>query len=91
MAGSLGQSKDKEDGADKEDEEEDLTKDFASVGKIQNLMSNDATRIAEEFLGVYVLVRTPLELFLAVFLLYTLLGAAALVGVSPSTMARTRH
>ena len=91
MAGALGQSKEQEDGADKEGEKEDPTKDFASVGKIQNLMSNDATRIAEEFLGIFVLVRTPLELFLAIFLLYTLLGAAALVGVSTITMARTRH
>lgn len=84
MAGALAAKKSKEDDeGDKEktETEEDATRDFASVGKIQNLMSNDATRIAEEFLGIYILIRTPVELFLALFLLYALLGPAALVGV----------
>ncbi|KAL0092116.1 P-loop containing nucleoside triphosphate hydrolase protein [Phycomyces blakesleeanus] len=64
-----------------QDEKSKKEKPFSSVGKITNLMSFDADRLADFPLNATMLYTSPLEIFVAIFYLYNLLGFAAIVGL----------
>lgn len=65
----------------KEDEEDDDVGAISNVGKITNLMSVDADRlgIMPSFINMFY--NSPVEIFVALFYLYKLLGISALVGL----------
>ncbi|TDL18516.1 hypothetical protein BD410DRAFT_880297 [Rickenella mellea] len=69
--------KDEEEGKESKDDE---MKAGAGVGKIVNLMSGDANRIAEVTSGFYFIYSSPIEIIVALAMLYQLLGVAAFVG-----------
>ncbi|TFK26992.1 hypothetical protein FA15DRAFT_614912 [Coprinopsis marcescibilis] len=52
----------------------------ADVGKIVNLMAGDANRISQTISGAYFIYGAPLEIIIAGFLLYQLLGLSAFAG-----------
>jgi ABC-type multidrug transport system fused ATPase/permease subunit len=70
--------KKKKDGDGKEGEEEE--KSNADVGKIVNLMSNDATRISNMLAMMSIIYNAPTEIVIASVYLYRLLGWSAFVG-----------
>ncbi|KAL0091774.1 hypothetical protein J3Q64DRAFT_1831157 [Phycomyces blakesleeanus] len=80
MTGNIGkekvEGKDNNDSSDKDDDK----KPFSNTGKITNLMSIDADRLADTSSYIFTLYNAPLEVAVAMFYLYQLLGFAALVG-----------
>ncbi|KAI7876125.1 P-loop containing nucleoside triphosphate hydrolase protein [Lichtheimia hyalospora FSU 10163] len=52
-----------------------------STGKITNLMSVDADRIADIPASIFMFYNAPLELAIAIFYLYNLLGVASVIGL----------
>jgi ABC-type multidrug transport system fused ATPase/permease subunit len=58
------------------------TRGGADVGKIVNLMSGDVDRIANVYSYFYFLYQPPLEVAIASFFLFQLLGPSTLVGVA---------
>ncbi|CAO3612252.1 unnamed protein product [Mucor hiemalis] len=70
-----GDAKDKKDS--KKDEEEES---FSNVGRITNLMSVDADKLSDIPSYIFMIYNAPLEIVVALFYLYNLLGSAALVG-----------
>ncbi|KAJ2929604.1 hypothetical protein H1R20_g7490, partial [Candolleomyces eurysporus] len=61
-------------------EKSDEPKAGADIGKIVNLMAGDANRISQTISGSYFLYSAPLEIAIAGFLLYQLLGLSAFAG-----------
>ncbi|KAI9257101.1 hypothetical protein EDC94DRAFT_615397 [Helicostylum pulchrum] len=66
----------------KEDAKQEEEGSFSNVGKITNLMSVDADKLADITCYIFMVYNAPLEVFVALFYLYSLLGSAALVGAS---------
>ncbi|KAG8933322.1 hypothetical protein FRC02_012140 [Tulasnella sp. 418] len=90
-AGS-GDSKDDEDKAknkkkSKKEEKEGAQKTGADTGKIVQLMSSDANRIAMMATTGYFIYSSPIEILIASFMLYQLLGWSAFVGFSVLVLA----
>lgn len=65
----------------KDDDEDDGVGAISNVGKITNLMSVDADRLGIIPSFVNMFYNSPVEIFVALFYLYNLLGFAALVGL----------
>ena len=65
----------------KDDDEDDGVCAISNVGKITNLMSVDADRLGIIPSFVNMFYNSPVEIFVALFYLYNLLGFAALVGL----------
>ncbi|KAH6719732.1 ABC transporter-like protein [Leptodontidium sp. MPI-SDFR-AT-0119] len=63
-------------------------KDFASMGKIMNLMRFDAYEVAQRFWEFSSLVSQPLGLVFAVILIWRILGWACLIGVTAVLVAQ---
>ncbi|KAH6888231.1 multidrug resistance-associated ABC transporter [Coprinopsis sp. MPI-PUGE-AT-0042] len=61
-------------------EANDEPKAGADVGKIVNLMAGDANRISQTISALYFIYGAPLEIIIAGFLLYQLLGLSAFAG-----------
>ncbi|CAO3703893.1 unnamed protein product [Rhizopus stolonifer] len=61
--------------------------DFSSVGKITNLMSVDAGKLATIPLYIFSILSSPIEIGLGIFYLYKILGTAALVGLAVMILA----
>lgn len=69
--------KDKKEGKKEGNEEEES---FSNVGRITNLMSVDADKLSDIPSYIFMIYNAPLEIMVALFYLYNLLGVAALVG-----------
>ncbi|KAG9126177.1 hypothetical protein FRC07_004584 [Ceratobasidium sp. 392] len=75
-----GKGKGKDEPKDKKDEEKDA--DSANlVGKINNLMSTDLGNITEGRDFLFVILYSPVQIIISVFLLYNILGWSAIVGM----------
>ncbi|KAI9025116.1 hypothetical protein CLU79DRAFT_98313 [Phycomyces nitens] len=66
---------------DEDKKEDDDKKPFSNTGKITNLMSIDADRLSDTCAYIFALYNAPIEVGVAVFYLYQLLGFAAIVGL----------
>ncbi|KAM0755443.1 P-loop containing nucleoside triphosphate hydrolase protein [Meredithblackwellia eburnea MCA 4105] len=82
--GSTSRDRDSKKKKEKEDEEKS---GGADIGKVVNLMSSDATTIANQILTISWLISAPFELIFAISFLYRLLGWSALAGLSMIVIA----
>lgn len=79
-----GDDSNKDDKKDKKEckEEEEEEESFSNVGRITNLMSVDADKLSDIPSYLFMIYNAPLEITVALFYLYNLLGVAALVGAA---------
>ncbi|KAL0089230.1 hypothetical protein F4703DRAFT_1840014 [Phycomyces blakesleeanus] len=78
MSGKI--AKEKPEG--EEEKDEDTKKPFSNTGKITNLMSVDADRLADTPSYIFMLYNAPFEAVVTIIYLYKLLGFAAIIGLS---------
>ncbi|KAI9025859.1 hypothetical protein CLU79DRAFT_813063 [Phycomyces nitens] len=79
-SGKIEEKKD-EDKKDEDKKKDDEKKPFSSIGKITNLMSVDADYLADLPSYIFMIYNAPVEIIVAIFYLYQLLGFAAIVGL----------
>lgn len=68
------------DAKDKKEPKKEEEESFSNVGRITNLMSVDADKLSDIPSYIFMIYNAPLEIAVALFYLYNLLGSAALVG-----------
>ncbi|KAI7895794.1 P-loop containing nucleoside triphosphate hydrolase protein [Mucor mucedo] len=82
-----GEKINKKEHVNKENDEIEGNEASSMTGMIVNLMSTDSSRISDFLTWWFVIIEVPLELFIGIYFLYSLLGWSSILGLAVMVIA----